>query len=128
MNTKRGVALVALSLCGAVALSVPAGAGTRAPTKVTIRAQNGDLSGQVKSTRPRRCAEGRTVIVFKQLGPQQDPRNDERVGSDTASLNGNRYEWSTGNSGTFGKVYSLVRRTPTCAADTSKTVRSVRSP
>jgi hypothetical protein len=105
-----------------------ADAGTLAPTTVTIKAQNGDFSGVVKSTRPLVCANGRNVIVFKQVGPQQNPRVDVRVGSDTASLNGDRYEWSTGNSGVFGKVYSLVRRTPDCRPDTSKTVRSVRSP
>ena len=118
---------IALAVGAAATLAGPAVArGTLAPTTVTIKAENGDLSGLVKSTRPRVCANERKVIVFKQKGTEQDPSVDDRVGSDTASLNGDRYEWSTGNSGTFGKVYSLVRRTPDCKADRSETIRSRR--
>ncbi|HEY6565950.1 MAG TPA: hypothetical protein VI341_00400 [Actinomycetota bacterium] len=125
MNVKLVPAMIAFAVGSAVTIAGPAVAGgSHAPTTVTIKAENGDLSGRVKSTRPMVCAQGRKVIVYKQVGSQQDPSVDERVGTDTAGLNGDRYEWSTGNSGTFGKVYALVRRTPDCKADRSDTIRS----
>ncbi|MEX1262777.1 MAG: hypothetical protein WEE66_02385 [Actinomycetota bacterium] len=103
-----------------------ANAGTRADTTVTIRTENGDFWGFVNSPRPLRCAEGRKVVLFKQTGPEQDPRVDERIASDTASLNGDRYQWNTGNTGMFGRFYARVGKTEFCKGDTSKTVRSVR--
>lgn len=125
MNVKLVPAAIVLAVGSAVTLTGPALAGGGlAPTTVTIKAQNGELSGQVKSTRPLVCADERKVIVYKQVGSEQDPSVDDRVGSDTASLNGDRYQWNTGTSGTFGKVYALVRRTPDCKADSSETIRS----
>ena len=103
-----------------------ASAGALADTTVTIRTENGDFWGFVSSPRPLRCADGRKVVLFKQTGPEQDPRADERVASDTASLNGDRYEWNTGNTGMFGRFYARVARTDTCRGDTSNTIRSVR--
>ncbi len=132
MKIKLVPAAIALVVGGAVilagdvaTLAGPSPArGTLAPTTVTIKAEGGELSGRVKSTRPLVCADERKVVVFKQVGDAQDPSVDDRVGSDTASLNGDRYEWNTGTSGTFGKVYALVRRTSDCAADRSPTIRS----
>lgn len=125
MHAKHTAAVIALAVCCVIAIAGSAGArGTLAPTTVTIKAQDGDISGRLKSTRPLVCADERKVIVFKQMGATQDPSVDDRVGTDTASLNGDHYEWDTGNSGTFGKVYALVRRTPDCKADTSETIRS----
>jgi hypothetical protein len=103
-----------------------ASAGTLADSTVTIKAQSGDFSGTISSSRPMRCAQDRKVVVFKQAGANQDPSQDDRVASDTASLSGDRYEWSTGNTGVYGKVYARVGRTEHCKADTSRTVRSVR--
>lgn len=128
MKPKLASAVVAI-VFGAVSIAgtVSAGAGTeRAETTVTIRTDSGDFWGFVSSPRPKRCAEGRTIVLFKQVGPEQDPRVDERIASDTASLNGDRYEWSTGNTGRFGKFYARAGKTVDCKGDTSKTIRSVR--
>ncbi len=112
-----------LALCGAVALPGAASAAGGAETKVTIRAEGLDLSGFVNSPRPQRCAEDRKVIVFKQRG-QRGGGNDERFATDNASLNGDRYMWSTGNTGTPGRFYARVRRIEGCKADSSRTIRA----
>lgn len=128
MKPKLASAVVAV-VFGAVSIAgtVSAGAGAvRAETTVTIRTDNGDFSGFVSSPRPLKCAEGRKIVLFKQVGPEQDPRVDQRIASDTASLNGDRYEWSTGNTGKFGKFYARAGKTDNCKGDTSKTIRSVR--
>ena len=128
MKPKLASAVVAV-VFGAVSVAgtVSAGAGTEpAETTVTIRTENGDFWGYVTSPRPRRCAEGRKIVLFKQVGAEQDPRVDERIASDTASLNGDRYEWNTGNTGRFGKFYARAGKTENCKGDTSKTIRSVR--
>jgi hypothetical protein len=125
--TRRSIAAAAvLALTSALFVGGVATAGTLADSTVTIKAQNGDFSGTVSSPRPNRCAQDRKVVVFKQVGANQNPSQDDRVASDTASLQGDRYEWSTGNTGVFGKVYARVARTEFCKADTSRTVRSVR--
>lgn len=110
-----------------VAGSTVAVAGDRVETKVTIKTENGDFWGFVTSPRPRLCADERKVVVFRQVGSEQDPRDDERIASDTASLDGDRAEWNTGNTGVFGKFYARVAKTDDCAADTSKTVRARRT-
>jgi hypothetical protein len=128
VKPKLASAVVAV-VFGAVSVAgtVSAGAGTEpAETTVTIRTENGDFWGYVTSPRPRRCAEGRKIVLFKQVGAEQDPRVDERIASDTASLNGDRYEWNTGNTGRFGKFYARAGKTEDCKGDTSKTIRSVR--
>jgi hypothetical protein len=121
------IAIVA-GVVGAVSIAgiATAGAGDRAETTVTIRTDNGDFWGYVSSPRPRRCAEDRKVVLFKQAGAEQDPSVDERIASDTASLNGDRYEWNTGNTGQFGKFYARVGKTEDCKGDTSNTIRSRR--
>lgn len=101
-----------------------AGAG-RAATTVTIKAEGTDLSGTVASPKPAKCAEGRKVIVMKQIGARGGG-DDEFFASDNASKNGSRYEWSTGNTGVEGKFYAKVRRTPSCKGDTSPTIRATR--
>ena len=50
--------------------------------------QNGDYYGYVKSSDPADCESGRKVTVYKQLGSVQDPKTDQKIGSDTAELNG----------------------------------------
>ena len=117
---------VVLALAAVMTFGGFANAGTVADSTVTIKAQSGDFSGTISSSRPMRCAQDRKVVVFKQAGANQDPSQDDRVASDTASLSGDRYEWSTGNTGVYGKVYARVGRTEHCKADTSRTVRSVR--
>lgn len=129
MKPKLLPSAIAIAVLGAVSVAgtVTAGAGDRADTTVTIRTENGDFWGTVSSPRPRKCAEDRKVVLFKQVGTEQDPSVDERIASDNASLNGDRYEWNTGNTGVFGKFYARVGRTEDCKGDTSKTIRSRRS-
>ena len=45
---------------------------------------------------------------------------------DTASLDGDRAEWSTGNTGTPGRFYARVRPIQGCQGDTSPTIRAQR--
>jgi hypothetical protein len=125
MRPKLVSIVVAAATC-VVPLGGEAAAGTRADTTVTIRTDNGDFWGFVSSPRPLRCADGRKVVLFKQTGPEQDPSTDDRIASDTASLNGDRYEWNTGNTGMFGRFYARVGRTEECKGDTSQTIRSRR--
>jgi len=117
---------VGLAIVTAVVVAGTAGAGTRATTTVTIKTQNGDFWGYVDSPRPLKCADGRKIVLFKQVGAEQDPSVDQKVANDTASLNGDRYMWSTGNTGQSGKFYARAGRTINCKADTSPTVRSVK--
>lgn len=117
--------VLVIGLCGGLALTSNAGAGTLpADTTVTIKAQSGDFSGKVKSSDPLTCADGRNVTVFKQKGAEQDPKNDKKIASDTAGLQGEDYTWSTGNTGVSGKFYARVKKTPECKGDRSKTVKT----
>ena len=129
MRTKLFLSAIAVTVCATVFVIGTATAATRAPTVVTIKAQNGDFSGRISSPHPKRCANNRKVIVFKQLGSVQDPAHDTKMGSDISSLNGDRYEWSTGNSGApNGKYYARAPQTLNCKADSSLTVRNIRTP
>jgi hypothetical protein len=112
-------------IVGAVSIAgtVTAGAGQKADTIVTIKAEGTDLSGVVKSPRPKKCAKDRKVTVFKQKGASQNPKVDEKFASDTASLNGGRYEWNTGNTGQTGKFYARVAPNQFCKKDTSRTIK-----
>jgi hypothetical protein len=114
---------VCLGVFGAVFLTGMSSAGTKAETKVTIRAFGSEPIGTVKSPRPGLCANGRKVIVFKQRGAEQDPRTDDRVGSDTAERHGDVYQWSIGQPGVFGRMYARAPQTPDCKADSSQTIR-----
>ena len=122
MKPKLLLILVALVALGGIAAPSSAGA-PRAKTTVTIKVEGRDFSGTVKSSKPRRCADGRKVVLFRQTGSQQQPSTDPRIASDTASLNGDRYEWSTGNTGVSGRFYARARRTAQCKAD-SRTLRT----
>jgi hypothetical protein len=122
----RLATIVALSAVCLVTLAGTASAGQRAETKVTIRTENGDFWGFVSSPKPKLCAKDRKVVVFRQKGTEQNPRVDEKIASDTASLVGDRAEWNTGNTGVFGRFYARVGKTEGCKGDTSKTIRSVR--
>ena len=125
--TIKVLAVTVLVVCGSVGLTSGASSagGTGAETTVTIKAEGLDLSGVVRSPRPLRCADDRNVVVFKQRGTRGGG-DDERFASDTASLNGDRYEWSTGNTGTPGRFYARVRQIEGCQGDTSRTIRAQR--
>ncbi len=122
------VPALAIGVAAGLTTSVGAVAATgAADTTVTIRADGTDLSGVVKSPRPRRCAANRKVVVFKQIGTRGGG-NDVRFASDNASLSGGAYRWSTGNTGTEGRFYARVRRIDGCRGDTSPTIRATRNP
>jgi len=117
--------VAAAVLCGAVALSVTGVAGARsdAETTVTIHQESDGFSGYVKSPKPNKCANGRKVTLYKQKGDRQHPGTDTKIGSDTATINGVKYQWSTGNTGsTHGKFYAHAKKIPGCLAGSSKTI------
>jgi len=123
-STKVRTALAALAISvtafGGVA---SAQAGGKAGTKVSIKGDNGDYYGYVKSSDSGHCADGRKVKVFKQLGSVQDPKHDLKIGTDTAQANGPKYMWSIGNSGyKSGKFYAKAGKTDYCKGATSKTI------
>ncbi len=120
-----GIAALAAAAIGTAVDSADAKAPAK--TTVTITAQGTDLSGVVKSPKPNKCAAGRTVVVFKQKGARGGG-DDVRFASDTASLSGGVYAWSTGNTGTEGRFYAVVRKTAQCKGASSPTIRAVRNP
>lgn len=120
------IALTAGLAAAGTAGTASAGAA-RSDSTVTIKTENGDFWGQVKSSRPGKCAAERKVVVFKQVGDRQNPSRDKPLASDTASLSGDRYEWNTGNTGLRGKFYARISRTAECQSDTSETVRASRN-
>lgn len=121
----RGLVAAALVVLGAgAAIPALATAGEPAPTKVTIVAENDGFYGFVKSPKENKCANGRKVILLKQLGSAQSPHTDQKIGTDIAQANGDGYMWSTGNTGHMkGKFYARVKKTPYCLADNSKSVK-----
>ncbi len=122
-NTRIGIGLAALAV-SLTAFTGAAGAAGKADTQVSIKGQNGDYYGYVKSSDPADCADGRTVTVYKQLGSVQDPKTDQKIGSDTAELNGKKAMWSIGNSGfKNGDFYAKAAKVPGfCKGATSKTI------
>ncbi|MPZ68073.1 MAG: hypothetical protein GEU71_00900 [Actinobacteria bacterium] len=124
MKSKFLSIAVALTACFSLGLIQFANAATPASTTVTIKA-NGDVGGRVKSSKPKKCADGRKIILIQQMGAQQDPSVDEKTGlSDTASKSGDHYEWSLGQPGlAAGKYYAKAKKIPgKCKGDRSKTV------
>ena len=95
---------VALVTCTGLGLAGVASAGDPPyPTDVTIREQNGDFHGKVKSPEGgQQCIEDRKVTVFKKKdGP------DKRINSDTTDTGGN---WDTGNTHVGkGKYYAKAK-------------------
>ena len=118
--------LTAALATAAVSLTAFTGAAGAASndTKVSIKGQNGDYYGYVKSSDAANCADGRKVTVFKQLGSTQDPKSDQKIGSDTAELQGKKAMWSIGNSGfKSGHFYAKAAKVPGfCKAATSQTI------
>jgi len=118
----------ALVACGAGLVPTAADASTatsRADVTVTITAEGTDLSGAVKSQRPRVCAADRTVVVFKVHGAPGGG-DDTRFASDTVDLEGGHYVWSTGNTGTEGRFYAHLKGTADCKPATSRVIRAQR--
>jgi hypothetical protein len=132
MNTVwAGTAALALGASVAVAgaLGGPSGASAappRAKVSVTITAEQVDLSGTVSSSKPVKCAANRTVSIFEQIGGRGGG-DDEKRFSDTTSLQGGKYVWSTGNTGEEGFFYAVVAPKPGCKGASSPTVHAVRN-
>ena len=117
------LAVAAMATCGLLALTGSALAGG-ADTIVTIKEQNGDFSGQVKSPKPNRCADERKVKLYTQKGQNQDPEVDKKVASDITEKQGDRYKWSTGNTHfEKGKFYAYAPHVSGCHAGYSETVK-----
>lgn len=120
---------LAAVVTGGVALAVvgPGPAAQAAPARaavtVTITAEGTDMSGVVSSTRPGLCAADRTVKVFKLVDGEP-----HLWASDTTSLQGTSWVWSTGNTGTEGRFFAKVGPRPGCRGDVSPTIRVRRNP
>lgn len=125
-TTRTVAALVGLATAGALLVAAPtATAAQRANNVVTIKAENTDLSGTIKSKR-KVCKEDRTVYLYLQRGARGGD-DDELFASDTSELRNGVGHWDTGNLGTEGRFYAKIKRTPQCKAAVSKTVRAERS-
>ncbi len=92
-----------------------------ARTTVTIEAEGTDVRGTVLSPKPKKCLDGRKVLVMKQKGAKGGD-NDTKVGMDNASVDGDVGYWFTGNPGMTGKFYAKVKKIDGCKGDTSKTI------
>ncbi|WP_244931142.1 hypothetical protein [Nocardioides sp. W7] len=114
--------LVAGALTASATLVPAQAAPARAEVTVTITAQGTDMSGVVKSPRPKRCAADRTVKVFKLVGGEP-----HLWATDTTDLQNGRYAWSTGNTGTEGRFFAKVARKAGCRGDVSPTIRVRRN-
>lgn len=125
MKAKLLLAAMATALCGVLALSGVAGARSSATTKVTIKYNGDGFQGTVNSSDPKKCADNRKVSVYKQQGGSQDPSNDQKLYSDTASKQNHRYRWNTGNSGkVHGRFYARAGKIPGCKAGSSLTIHT----
>ncbi len=122
-STRVRTALAALAISvTAFAGVASAQAGGKADTKVSIKGDNGDYYGYVKSSN-HDCELNRTVKVFKMLGSSPAPKTDLKIGTDTAQPNGPDSMWSIGNSGyKSGKFYAKVGKTSLCKGATSKVI------
>jgi hypothetical protein len=115
MRLKAIAATAAIGLFGGLALSGGAHAAGKASTKVTIQG-GGSVSGYVRSSDEDKCANGRKIKVYRLKNG-----NADLVTTDTAQVNGTRYQWSAGNPGN-GKYFAKAPETSKCEGDVSKTV------
>jgi hypothetical protein len=119
-GARRLVALAASLVVLGGGLLVSSGADAqrgKAKTTVTIQG-GGSISGYVKSPKENKCANGRKITVFRL-------RNDheEKITTDTATPNGDKYQWSAGNPGN-GRYFAAAKETRECEGDLSKIVRN----
>ena len=117
MKRVMGAVLAIVVLAGTIV--APAVAKAPAATKVTISGAGGDFEGKVKSDKEPKCTEERTIKVMRvRSGP------DEKIATDNASKQGNKYEWSTGNTGEKkGRFYAKAPAISGCDAGESKIIR-----
>jgi hypothetical protein len=118
MKIKMFAATALVALTGSFGATAIAQADDRIDTKVTIKGEEGDYYGKVKSSADV-CESDRTVKVYKMEGSSPSPKTDQVIGTDTAD-NG---QWSIGNSGyKDGSFYAKVKKTEFCSADLSKVI------
>lgn len=110
-----------MAVSGGLVHTPAAFAGAVEPTQVTIKAEGTDIFGFVKSPDAANCADERLINVFKVTRD-----GNRKIGSDTASLNGSRYQWSIGNPGMEGRFFARAPKIPGCAGDRSETIRVQR--
>lgn len=129
MTTSRligglSAALLTASLLGPVVAGTSGAAPPRkASVTVTIQSEGTDIFGEVRSSKPRRCAANRTVKLFKMVNGEPHLWTN-----DTTELQGGRWVWSAGNTGTEGRFFAKVGAKPGCRADASPTIRVRRNP
>jgi hypothetical protein len=107
------VALVALGMSGM------ASAKGKANTKLTIQGGGGLVQGEVKSPNENACADGRKVLIFR-----VKDGNSEKVASDRATQDGDRYQWAKGFDG--GRYFAKVKENSQCKGDSTETVSAGR--
>jgi len=120
---RTSVVAVTVSVTALVGLAPLASAAAPAKTKVLIEPESRSFFGYVKS-RKLSCKDGRKIVLFQQLGSQQDPRNDQRVASDIAQANNDGYQWNMGNPGLEpgNLYYARATRIPGCKPANSVTM------
>jgi hypothetical protein len=119
---KLPIAVIALAICGALAMTGIALGATK--TKVTIEAQAGGFFGYVHSPK-QKCELNRKVKLYKQRGHHHNRRVDKLIGSDIAQPNGPDSMWSV-NTNRSGRFYAFTKKAHGCTKDYSKTVHSER--
>jgi hypothetical protein len=123
LKRKITISAVALVSCAALIVASSALAG-KAETKVKIKAESGGFYGYVKSSKTK-CANGRKVVLYKQKGNAPNPKHDQKIGMDIAQANGNKYMWSTGNTGYMkGYFYAYAKRIKGCDDGISDSIKA----
>ncbi len=116
---------VSAAIAGVTALELPANAAVKAKVRVTITQDNAEMSGTVRSKRPKRCANNRTVWVWEQIG-SRGGGDDIKSFQDTTSKQGTKYVWNTGTTGVEGFFYAKVGGKKGCKPGVSRTIEVVR--
>ncbi len=122
----RSVALLVALLATGVAIVALLGSAAAAPrsgasTTVTIRTWPKGVYGYVDSDAAK-CAAGRKVALFEQVGKSPDPATDRRVASVRA--NAESAQWAV-RTHASGPLYASVAKAPGCASDRSDAVGSL---
>ena len=109
MKTKAILAAAAISAAATLTGGPLASGAGVAKSEITIKGENGDYFGRVKSPSDY-CLANREVTVYKMKGERPRPATDKRIGSSTTEESG---KWSIGNSGyRHGKFYARVAKSP----------------
>jgi hypothetical protein len=115
------------TFAGLSLVDMPAHAAVKAKVTVTITQVNAEMSGEVRSPKPLKCANNRTVWVWEQIGTRGGGDDLKRF-QDTTSQQGTKYVWNTGTTGVEGFFYARVGATSKCKGDSSPTIKVERNP